>query len=118
MAIFGGGAEGCMSWFSDEASDWLFHVVVHGKDFVERVFIGVDVHHPAEDDGLEAAKRCVAHFFGGDAAFEAELAPIGVAELPPFRHAKIGVQMPLGNAERHSCDESLDCRALRRGVKW
>lgn len=31
------------------------HVVVHGKDFVERVFVGIDMHHPAEDGGAEAA---------------------------------------------------------------
>ena len=28
----------------------LVHVMVHGEDSVQRVFIGVNVHHPAEDD--------------------------------------------------------------------
>jgi hypothetical protein len=30
-------------------------VVVHGEDFVERIFVRVDVDHPAEDDRLEPA---------------------------------------------------------------
>jgi len=30
-------------------------VVMHGKDFVERVFVRVDVHHPTKDHWLEAA---------------------------------------------------------------
>jgi len=43
-------------------SMWL----MHGEDFVERVFVGVEVDHPAEDDGLEAAAGRVAGFLRGD----------------------------------------------------
>ena len=41
----------------------LVHVVVHGEDFVEAVFVGVDVDHPAEDDGMEAAAGVGAGIF-------------------------------------------------------
>ena len=54
-------------------------MVVHGEDFIERVFVGVDVYHPTEDDWLEAAVRFVASFLRGDGAPEAELAHVGAA---------------------------------------
>jgi hypothetical protein len=41
-------------------------VVVYGEDFVERIFVRVDVDHPPEDDRLEAAIRGVAGFLRGD----------------------------------------------------
>ena len=52
----------------DASATRLVHVVMHGVYVVEAVCVGVDVSHPAENDGVEAAARFGAGFFGGDGA--------------------------------------------------
>src|SRR5260370_6273772 len=69
-------------------------VVVDGEDFVERVFVWIDVDHPAEDDRLEAAIRSIAGILRGDRTFQSKLLPIRVAELSFLRHAQVWMQMP------------------------
>src|SRR5712692_2124961 len=54
----------------------LAHVVVHGEDFAERVFVRIDVDHPAKDDRLEAPIRGVAGFLRGDRSLQSKLFPI------------------------------------------
>ena len=87
---------GVLIWFFS-AGFGLVHVV-HGVDVVEAVFVGIDVSHPAKDYGVKAAARFGAGVFGEDGAFEAELGPVGGAELAERRQAKIGVQVPHGDA--------------------
>src|SRR5260370_6235469 len=81
-------------------SEEFLVVVVHSEDFVERVLVRVDMHHPAEDDGLETSIRSLAGFFCGDRSPQSKLRPVRVPELSLLRHAKVGVQMPGGTAER------------------
>ena len=67
-------------------------VVMHGEDFVERIFVGVDVDHPAEDYGLEAAAGGIAGIRCGDGTFQAEPGPVRVAKLLALGwHTKIRV---------------------------
>ena len=72
--------------------------MVHGVDVVEAVFVGIDVSHPPKDYRVEAATGFGAGVFGDDGAFEAELGPVGGAELAERRQAKIGVEVPHGDA--------------------
>ena len=65
-----------------ETSAWLVHAVVHGEDFIGGIFVGIDVHHPAEDHRLKAAVRGVAGFLHGDRTFQTKLVPIRAAQLP------------------------------------
>jgi hypothetical protein len=95
---------------------WLVHVVVHGEDVVEALLVGVDVDHPAEDDGVEAATGIGAGVFGDDRAVEAKLGPVGGAKLITRGHAEIGVQMPHGNAERDAGVELIFGGTLGHGV--
>ncbi len=90
--------------------------MVHGEDFVERVFVGIDVDHPAENDRMKTAASGVAGFLSGDGAPEAKLAHVGVVQLAFLRHAKIGMQMPHGHAQRHAFVELLLGGALGHGV--
>src|ERR1700687_1321807 len=92
------------------------HVVVHGEDLVERVFVGIDVDHPAEDNRLEASTRRVASVSRGDGALQTELGPVSRSDLVLWRRAKIGVQMPHGHAERDPRVELIFARALGHGV--
>ena len=52
-------------------------VVVHGEDFVQGIFVGVDVDHPAEDDRMKAPAGRVARLLGGNRTAQAELGPVG-----------------------------------------
>src|SRR5439155_26996800 len=81
------------------------HVMMHGEDFVERIFERADVDHPAKDDRLEATIRSLAGILRCDGPFQSELCPIRVPQLPLLRHAQVGVQMPRGNAEGDACVE-------------
>jgi hypothetical protein len=94
----------------------LVHVVVHGEDVVEALLVGVDVDHPAENDGVEAAAGFGAGVFGDDGAVKAELGPVGGAELIARRHAEIGVEVPHGDAERDAGVELIFGGALGHGV--
>jgi len=93
----------------------LVHVV-HSVDVVEAVFVRVDVDHPAEDDGMEAAAGFGAGVFSHDGTFEAELGPVGAADLIARGHAEIGVQVPHGNAKRNASVELIFGGALGHGV--
>ena len=72
--------------------------------------------HPAEDDGVEAAAGFGAGVFGDDGALQAELGPVGGADLVERRHAKIGVKVPHGDAERDAGVELVIGGALGHGV--
>jgi len=111
MAERAGGAERDAHYHSE-----LIHVVVHGEDVVEALFVGVDVDHPAENDGMEAAAGFGAGVFRDDGAVEAELGPVGGAKLIARGHAEIGVQMPHGDAERDAGVELVFGGALGHGV--
>ena len=102
-------------WASAKRGLSLVHVV-HGVDVVEAFLIGVDVDHPAEDDGVEAAAGFGAGVFGVDGTLQAELGPVGVAELAERRNAKIGVEVPHGDAERDAGVEFVFVGALGHGV--
>src|SRR5882672_7985570 len=92
-------------------------VVMHGEDLAERVFVRVDVDHPAEDYGLEAAAGGIASILGGNRTLETELVPVRVLKsLALGRHAEIRVQMPHGDAQRNAGVELLFGRALGHGV--
>jgi len=91
-------------------------VVVHGEDFVGGILVGVDVDHPAEDDGLETAACRIARFLRGDRAFQSKLGPIRFPELSLLRHAQVGVQMPHGHAEGDARVELIFRGALGHGV--
>src|SRR6266850_6056583 len=56
--------------------------VIDGEDLVERIFVGVDVHHPAEDDGLEAATGVFASVFCCNRTLETECGPVGRPKWP------------------------------------
>src|SRR6267143_5877287 len=74
-------------------------VVMHGEDLVERVFVRVDVDHPAKNDRLETTAGGFAGILRCNRTFEAELAPVRVPKLLALgRHTKIRVQMPHGDA--------------------
>src|SRR5437879_12153551 len=92
------------------------HVMMHGEDFVERIFERVDVDHPAKDDRLEAAIRRVTSFLRGDGPLQSKLCPVRIPELPLLPHAQVGVKMPRGNAEGDACVELFFRRALEHGV--
>jgi hypothetical protein len=94
----------------------LIHVVVHGEDVVEALLVGVEVDHPAENDGVEAAAGSGAGVFGDDGAMKAEFGPVGGAELIARRHAEIGVEMPHSDAERDASVELIFRGALGHGV--
>ncbi len=94
----------------------LVHVVVHGENVVEALLVGVDVDHPAENDGVEAAAGFGAGVFGDDGAVKAELGPVGGSKLIARRHAEIGVQMPHGDAQRDASIELIFGGTLRHGV--
>ena len=91
-------------------------MVVHGEDVVEALLVGIDVDHPPENDGVEAAAGFGAGVFGDDGAVEAELGPVGGAELIARGHAEIGVQVPHGDAERDASVELIFASAFRHGV--
>ena len=91
-------------------------VVMHGKDSVHRIFVRVDVDHPAKDDGMEAAARSVASPLRGNGAAQAKLGPVGVARLGAGRHAEVRVQMPGRYAQRDALVELLFGGALGHGV--
>ena len=57
----------------------LIHVMVHREDFVERIFVGVQVYHPPEDRRPEAPAGRIASILSSDRAFQAELGPVCVA---------------------------------------
>gem|GEM_PF-6509203 len=44
----------------------LVLVHVHGEDFVGGVFVGIDVNHPVENDGMEFSASGGARFLGGN----------------------------------------------------
>ena len=94
----------------------LVHVMVHGEDVVEALLVRIDVDHPAEDDGMEAAAGVGASILRGDGAVQAELRPVGAAELIARRHAEICVQMPHGDAKRDAGVELVFRGALGHGV--
>jgi hypothetical protein len=58
-----------------------------GEDFVQAVFVGVDVDHPAEDRGPEAAAGSFTGLLGGDGAAQAELGPIDSCAVIARGHA-------------------------------
>ena len=91
-------------------------MVMHGEDVVQAVFVGVDVHHPAENGRLEAASGGVASVLGGDRAFQSKSSEVRGAHLIARRQAEIGVQMPTGDAEGHADVELVLGRALGHGV--
>jgi hypothetical protein len=93
----------------------LVHVV-HGVDVVEAFLIGVDVDHPAEYDRVEAAAGFGAGVFSVDGAFEAEFGPVGGAELAERRQAKIGVEVPHGDAQGDASVEFVFGGAFGHGV--
>src|SRR5260370_42212604 len=66
-------------------------VVGHGEDFVERVLVRLDMNHPAEDDGLEAAIRSATRLSRDDCALQSELLPVRGPQLSLLPHAKVGV---------------------------
>ena len=80
----------------------LVHMHMHGEDFVEAVFVGVDVNHPAENYGVEAAACGVARVLRGDGAVQTKFGAIHGECVAFWRHAQIGVQVPHGDAERHA----------------
>ena len=94
----------------------LVHVVVHGENVVEALLVGINVDHPAEDDGVEAAAGFRAGIFGDDGAVEPEFCPIGAADLVAWGHAEIGVQVPHGDAEGDASVELVIGGALGHGV--
>ena len=94
----------------------LVHVVMHGEDVVEAVLVGIDVDHPAENDRVEAASRVGAGLLRGDGAVQAELRPVGAAELIARRHAEICVQVPHGDAKRDAGVQLVFGGALGHGV--
>jgi len=94
----------------------LVHVVVHGEDVVEALLVGINVNHPAEDDGVETATGVGAGVFGGDGAVQAELGPVRAAELIAWRHAEIRVQVPHGDAEWNASVQLVFGGALGHGV--
>ena len=55
--------------------------MMHGEDFFDRLFVRVDVDHPAENDGMKAATGGIAPFQSGDGAAQAKLDPVSVAPL-------------------------------------
>src|SRR5438477_11650863 len=57
------------------------HVMIHGEDFVERIFERVDVDHPAKDDRLETTIRSVAGILSCVGPLQSELCPIRVTQL-------------------------------------
>src|ERR1700676_2462849 len=57
------------------------HVVLHGENFVGRILVRVQVHHPAEDRGPEPAASRITSTLRGDRAFQSKFGPIGVAQL-------------------------------------
>ena len=73
--------------------------------------------HAVEDERDDVAAGCVAGFFGGDAAVEAEL---GVVDLGLRRaersEAEIDMFMPAGDAEREALVDLVFGVALGRGV--
>ena len=79
--------------------------------------VWIDVNHPVEDERDEMTAGCVAGFFGGDAAVEAEL---GVVDLglgvPKGSEAEIDMFMPAGDAEREALVDLVFGVALGRGV--
>jgi hypothetical protein len=91
-------------------------VVVHGENFIPRILVGVDVHHPAEDHWMKTAARGVASIFAGDGALEAKLGHVCGAPLVPRRHAEIRVQVPHRHAQGDASIELIFCRALGHGV--
>jgi len=90
--------------------------VVHGENVVHALLVRVDVDHPAEDDGMEAAAGFRAGVLGHDGAFEAKLGPVGAADLIARGHAEIGVQVPHGDAKGDASVELIFGGALRHGV--
>jgi hypothetical protein len=94
----------------------LVHVVMHGEDFVRRIFVRIDVDHPAENDGREAAACQLASILRGDGALQPELRPVRGTSLIAWRHAKIRVQMPHGHAQRNAGIELLLAGTLGHGV--
>ena len=89
-------------------------VVMHRENLVEGRFVWVDVDHPAEDRGAEAAAGGIASVLRGDGAFEAELRPVG--RLQSRGQAQIRMQMPHRDAERDSLVQLILRSALRHGV--
>src|SRR6266404_9134634 len=90
---------------------------MHGEDLVERVFVRVDVDHPAKNDRLEAAAGCIASILRCNRTFETELGPVCASKLLALgRHAEIRMQMPHGDARRNAGVELLFGGALGHGV--
>ena len=94
----------------------LVHVVMHGEDVVEVFLVGIDVDHPAEDDGVEATAGVGASLLGGDGTVEAELGPVGALKLIALGHAEICVQVPHGDAEGDAGVELVIGGAFGHGV--
>ena len=78
-------------------------MVVHGEDFVDGVFVRIDVDHLAEDCGMEVPAGCVAGFLRRDGAAQAKLGPVRAGLLILGRHAKIRVEM----LSRHAQGDAL-----------
>src|SRR5579863_7441893 len=69
-------------------------------DFFARILERIDVHHPTENHGVERAASFGASFLGEDRPLQAEPGQVGMAALLLGRHAEVGVQVPLRDAER------------------
>jgi len=74
------------------------------------------VDHPAEDDGMEAATCGVTGFLRSDGAAQTESGPVRGTPLLSRGHAKVGVQMPSGDAQGETSVQLVFAGALRHGV--
>src|SRR5215469_2324712 len=89
---------------------------MHREDLLGRSVISINVHHPAEDGRMEVAARSVAGIPGGNGALQTKLGPTGSVPFAFGGQAKIGVQVPRSNAQRHTLVELILGRALGHRV--
>src|ERR1700741_5303717 len=68
-------------------------------NFLRRILERIDVHHPAEDNGVERPFGLSAPCLRRDRTLQPKLGPVGVAALIFWREAEIGVEVPLRDAQ-------------------